>query len=161
MYRFRTVAKMLDISNLMIKMTINTQFLSPDAVYGIYLVFKFCDSRIFSRERMYVNLKYTYETETLHSYFATRRDDEWMMIELFRFLNRKKDVSFKFLLESFSRYYCKSYAIYIEGIEFRAIKNASLKIILWFSFYILFCFYYYIMMYVTRISYDVTILTHR
>ncbi|XP_076940429.1 uncharacterized protein LOC143609604 [Bidens hawaiensis] len=123
--RFRTVAKMLDISNLMIKITINTRFLSPDVVYGIYLVFKFCDPRKLSCKSMYVNLKYTNETKTLHSYFATWRDDEWMMIELHRFLNHKNDVTFKFLLESFSRYYCKSDAVYIEGIEFRAIKNAT------------------------------------
>ncbi|KAD3337693.1 hypothetical protein E3N88_33213 [Mikania micrantha] len=120
--RFGTVAKMLDISNLKIQITTNTQFLSPDVVYAVYLVFKFCDPRIFSCKRMYMNLKYRNETETLNSYFATWRDDEWMMIELYRFLNHE-DVTFKFLLDSFSRYYCRSDAIYIEGIEFRAIKK--------------------------------------
>ncbi|KAL8214566.1 hypothetical protein R6Q57_004015 [Mikania cordata] len=120
--RFGTVAKMLDISNIKIQITTNTQFLSPDVVYAVYLVFKFCDPRIFSCKRMYMNLKYRNETETLNSYFATWRDDEWMMIELYRFLNHE-DVTFKFLLDSFSRYYCRSDAIYIEGIEFRAIKK--------------------------------------
>ncbi|MFS7989564.1 hypothetical protein Hanom_Chr11g01048431 [Helianthus anomalus] len=57
-----------------------------------------------------------------------------MMIELHRFLNPKEDVSFTFLLDSFSRYYCTSGAINIEGIEFRAIKHVSLKNTLWFSF---------------------------
>ncbi|MFS7990899.1 putative non-specific serine/threonine protein kinase [Helianthus anomalus] len=40
---------------------------------------------------MYVNLKYTKGSETLHAYFATWRDNDWMMIELWRFLNHKKD----------------------------------------------------------------------
>ncbi|GKF59316.1 hypothetical protein Tco_0176102, partial [Tanacetum coccineum] len=35
-------------------------------------------------------------------------------------LNQYKDVVFKFLLESFSLYYCGDGAIYVEGIEFRA-----------------------------------------
>ncbi|XP_076895105.1 uncharacterized protein LOC143547601 [Bidens hawaiensis] len=122
--RFRKVAKMLDISNLKIHVTIDNQFLSPNVIYGVYLVFKFSDPTIFSRKQsMYMNLKYKNGTDTLHSYFATWRDDKWMMIELHRFLNHKEDVSFTFLLESFSRYYCPSSNIYIEGIEFRAIKK--------------------------------------
>ncbi|KAK9050271.1 hypothetical protein SSX86_030759 [Deinandra increscens subsp. villosa] len=134
MSRFGKVAKMLDISNLKIQITIDNKFLSPDGAYGVYLVFRFCDPKISSRNRMYMNLKYKSGTETLHSYFGIQRDEDWMMIELCRFLNHKEDVSFMFLLESFSRYYCPSGAIYIEGIEFRAIKNASLIKTLWFSF---------------------------
>ncbi|KAI7755610.1 hypothetical protein M8C21_016683, partial [Ambrosia artemisiifolia] len=123
--RYRTVAKILDVSNLKIQVTINNKFLSPEVVYGAYLVFKFCDPRIFLGKCMYMNLKYTNGTKTLNSYFATRRDEEWMMIELYRFSNHKEDVTFSFLLDSFSRYYCRSGAIYIEGIEFLAIENAS------------------------------------
>ncbi|XP_076956610.1 uncharacterized protein LOC143631871 [Bidens hawaiensis] len=128
--RFWKVAKMLDISNLKIQVTIDNRFLSPDVIYGIYLIFKFSDPRIFShKQRLYVNLKYKNGTDTLNSYFATWRDEEWMMIELHRFSNHKEGVSFTFLLESFSRYYCTNGAIYVEGIEFRAIKKASQKIL--------------------------------
>ncbi|KAJ0736309.1 putative protein kinase RLK-Pelle-LRR-I-1 family [Helianthus annuus] len=123
--RFRKVAKLLDISNLKFQVTVDNRFLSLDVTYGIYLVFKFSDPRVFSRNHMFMNLKYKNGNETLHSYFATWRDEEWMMIELHRFLNHKEDVSFTFLLESFSRYYCGSGAIYIEGIEFRAIKKMA------------------------------------
>ncbi|KAI7746101.1 hypothetical protein M8C21_024666, partial [Ambrosia artemisiifolia] len=77
---------------------------------------------------MYVNLKYQMESETLHAYFATCGDDEWMVIELCRFIPYKKDVYFKVLLESLSRYYCGSGAIYVEGIHFRAISDATLKV---------------------------------
>ncbi|KAK9058890.1 hypothetical protein SSX86_023734 [Deinandra increscens subsp. villosa] len=124
--RFRKVAEMLDISNLMIKIKTMPQFLSPNTIYGVYLVFKFCDSKNISSNPMYVNLKYRKGREPLHAYFAKWRDDEWMMIELYRFLNEKEDVVFKFLLESLSPYYCKEHdAIYVEGIEFRAIDNVG------------------------------------
>ncbi|XP_076895132.1 uncharacterized protein LOC143547637 [Bidens hawaiensis] len=126
--RFWKVAKMLDISNLKIQVTTDNHFLSPDVIYGIYLIFKFSDPRKFPhKQRLYVNLKYKNGTDNLNSYFATWRDEEWMMIELHRFLNHKEGVSFTFLLESFSRYYCTNGTIYVEGIEFRAIKKASLK----------------------------------
>ena len=66
--------------------------------------------------------------ETLHAYFATWRDEEWLMIELGRFPNHKKDANFEVLLESFSQYNCERNGIYIEGIEFRAIHDVSLII---------------------------------
>ena len=99
--RFEKVAEMSDIFNLNIEIKTDTQLLSPKIVYGVYLVFKLCDSRKFSTKPMYVNLKYRKGSETLQAYFATQRDENWMMIELYRFLNQNKDVLFKFLLESF------------------------------------------------------------
>ncbi|XP_071718348.1 uncharacterized protein [Rutidosis leptorrhynchoides] len=123
--RFKTVVKMLDISNLNIQIKIKTQFLSPNVIYGAYLVFKFCDPPRISSQLRYVNLKYKMEGKSLHAYFATRTDDEWMMIELCRFLNYKKDIDFEVLIESLSRYYCGNSAIYVEGIEFRVIDNVK------------------------------------
>ncbi|GKG24906.1 kinase-like domain, phloem protein 2-like protein, partial [Tanacetum coccineum] len=119
---------MLDISNLMIRIKTRTHLLSPDVIYGVHLVFKFCDSRKVSRKPIYVNLKYTKDSEILHAYFAILRDEDWMMIELFRFLNHKKDSKFKFIIESLSTNYCGDGAVFVEGIEFRAIHNASLDI---------------------------------
>ncbi|KAD3337414.1 hypothetical protein E3N88_32934 [Mikania micrantha] len=127
--RFQRVVKIMDISNLNIHIKIKTQFLSPNVIYGAHLVFKFCEPRkISSSKLMYVNLKYQMGSETLHAYFATCEDDEWMMVELCRFIPHKKDVEFKVLLQSLSRYYCGSGAIYVEGIHFRAINNATLKV---------------------------------
>ncbi|GKB08030.1 kinase-like domain, phloem protein 2-like protein [Tanacetum coccineum] len=123
--RFEKVAEMSDISNLNIEIKTDTQLLSPNIVYGVYLVFKLCDSRKFSSKPMYVNLKYRKGSETLQAYFATQRDENWMLIELYRFLNQYEDVFFKFLLESFSSYYCGDGAIYVEGIEFRAIGKVK------------------------------------
>ncbi|KAK9068521.1 hypothetical protein SSX86_012635 [Deinandra increscens subsp. villosa] len=125
--RFQRVLRINDISNLKTQIKIKTQFLSPNVIYGAYLIFKFYDPRRFSNQPMYVNLKYKLGSETLHAYFATWRDDEWLMIELSRLLPRKKDVDFEAQLESMSRYYCGTGAIYIEGIHFRAITNATLK----------------------------------
>ncbi|GJW19489.1 kinase-like domain, phloem protein 2-like protein [Tanacetum coccineum] len=121
--RFETVVEILDISNLFIEIKTRAQFLSPNVVYGVYLVFKFCDSRNFSSKHVYVNLKYRKGHESLHAYFATWRDEQWMMIELHRFSNQNEDVVFEFLLESFSSYYCGDAAVYVEGIEFRAIDK--------------------------------------
>ncbi|GJW52442.1 kinase-like domain, phloem protein 2-like protein [Tanacetum coccineum] len=120
--RFGKVVEMLDISNLNIEIKTRAQLLSPNVVYGVYLVFKFCDSRNFSSKPVYVNLKYRKGHESLNAYFATWRDNEWMMIELYRFLHQNKDVVFEFLSECFSSYHCGDGAIYVEGIEFRAIE---------------------------------------
>ncbi|GJZ15232.1 kinase-like domain, phloem protein 2-like protein [Tanacetum coccineum] len=117
---FEKVAEMSDISNLNIEIKTDTQLLSPNIFYGVYLVFKFRDSRKFSTKPMYVNLKYRKGRETLQAYFAIQRDKNWMMIELYRFLNQNEDVVLKFLLECFSSYDCGYGAIYVEGIEFRA-----------------------------------------
>lgn len=139
--RFHKVAEMLDISNLKIQIKIKPLFLSKDVNYGVNLIFRFCGPIKSKAKRVYVNLKYKNRGQTLHAYFATWREDDWMMIELCRFLNDKEDIDFEFLLESFSRCYCESGVIYIEGIEFRAIDYASLKIL--FSSHSIF-FYLYI-----------------
>ncbi|XP_076945197.1 uncharacterized protein LOC143616169 [Bidens hawaiensis] len=124
--RFEKVAEMLDISNMMIKIETRTQFLSPNTVYGVYLVFKFCDYRNVSRNPLYVDLKYSKGSRTLHAYFATWRNEEWMMIEFYRFSNHMDDGAFETLLLSLSPYYCREHdAIYVEGIEFRPIDNVE------------------------------------
>ncbi|PWA98899.1 protein kinase-like domain, Phloem protein 2-like protein [Artemisia annua] len=123
--RFESVAEMLDISKLNIEIKTNAQLLSPNVVYGVHLVFKLSDSRKFSSKPMCVNLKYKKGLETLHAYFATWRDKDWMMIELYQFLNQNVNVDFEFLLESFSSHYCGESAVYIEGIEFRAVDNVK------------------------------------
>ncbi|KAL8205029.1 hypothetical protein R6Q57_010652, partial [Mikania cordata] len=131
--RFLKVAKMLDISNLMIKINTRTHLLSPNTVYGVHLVFKFCDySTNVSRNPIHVDLKYKMGSKTLHAYFAKWRDDQWMIIELYRFLNENKEggVIFKCLLHSLSPYYCKEHdAIYVEGIEFRAINDNATNVL--------------------------------
>ncbi|XP_071739345.1 uncharacterized protein [Rutidosis leptorrhynchoides] len=128
--RFPKVAKMMDISNLKIQIKIDTNVLSSDVTYGVRLVFKFCDPIIVSRKLTYVNLKYRMGDKTLHSYFATQRDDDsgWMMIELCHFLKQKQeDTVFEVLLESFSGCYCESRSIYVQGIEFKAIDKVNKK----------------------------------
>ncbi|KAJ0503367.1 putative protein kinase RLK-Pelle-CrRLK1L-1 family [Helianthus annuus] len=126
--RFPKVAEMFYVSNLNIQIKIRTQFLSPSVNYKVHLIFRFRGTRKSQAKRMYVNLKYKMGNESLNAYFATWREDGWMMIELFQFLNHKKDTDFEVLLESFSRCYCGSDSIYIEGIQFQAMDNASFKI---------------------------------
>ncbi|GKD37694.1 kinase-like domain, phloem protein 2-like protein, partial [Tanacetum coccineum] len=124
--RFGTVVEMLDISDVNIEIKTRAQFLSPNVVYGVYLVFKFSDSRKFSSKPVYVNLKYRKgHKSSMYTYFATWRDEQWMMIELQRFSNQNKEVVFEFLLESFSSYYCGDATVYVEGIEFRAIDKVK------------------------------------
>ena len=137
MCRFGTVVEMLDISKLNIEIKINAQLLSTNVFYGVYLVFKLCNSIKFSSKPMCVNLKYRNGLERLHAYFATWRDKDWMMIELHQFLNQNEDVVYEFLLESFSSYYCGETAVYIEGIEFRAIDKVSLTLYSVLPFYTL------------------------
>ncbi|XP_021994713.1 uncharacterized protein LOC110891333 [Helianthus annuus] len=123
--RFPKVAKMFYISNLNIQIKIRTQYLSPSVNYKVHLIFRFRGPRKSQAKRMYVNLKYKMGNKSLNAYFATWREDGWMMIELFQFLNHKKDTDFEVLLESFSRCYCGTDSIYIEGIQFQAINNVK------------------------------------
>ncbi|KAL8259620.1 hypothetical protein R6Q59_027573 [Mikania micrantha] len=123
--RFLKVAEMFDISSLNVLIKLRTQFLSPSVNYKVHLFFRFCSTRRSRAKQMYVNLKYKIGNESLHAYFATWREDGWMMIELFQFLNHKKNTNFEVLLESFSRCYCGSDSIYIEGIQFQAIDNVK------------------------------------
>ncbi|GJT16660.1 kinase-like domain, phloem protein 2-like protein, partial [Tanacetum coccineum] len=125
--RFERVVEMFDISKLNIEIKTNAQLLSPNVAYGVYLVFKLSDSRKFSSKPVYVNLKYRNGLQSLHAYFATWRDNEWMMIELYQFLNQNEDIVFDFLIESFSSNYCGDGVIYVEGIEFRAIDKVKHK----------------------------------
>nr|XP_043609302.1 uncharacterized protein LOC122581197 [Erigeron canadensis] len=122
--RFPKVAEIQDISNLMIQIRIKPQFLSPGVNYKVHLIFRFCSLTRSRAKRMYVNLKYKKGKETLHAYFGTWRDDDWMMIELCQFLYCRDDNDFEVLLEGFSRCYCGSNTIYVQGIEFQAIDNA-------------------------------------
>ncbi|KAJ0703195.1 putative protein kinase RLK-Pelle-CrRLK1L-1 family [Helianthus annuus] len=123
--RFDKVAELLNISNLNMQIQISSRSLSLGIKYGVHLVFKFHGARKNVANRMYVNLTYKMGNETLHAYFATWREDEWMTIELYRFLNHKESdtTDFEFLIKSFSRCYCGNRAIYVEGIELRAIDN--------------------------------------
>ncbi|KAJ9546704.1 hypothetical protein OSB04_019247 [Centaurea solstitialis] len=124
--RFPKVAKILDISNLDIRIQITTQYLTPRMLYGAYVVFKFCDRRKVSSRPLYVNLKYRVEGKALHAYFAEWKDGgSWLTIELFRFWSNKGIFDLDIVLEGFSRYYCGSGAIVVEGIEFQRIHSVS------------------------------------
>ncbi|CAI9284289.1 unnamed protein product [Lactuca saligna] len=127
--RFPKVAKILDISNLNIGVQINAEFLTPETMYGAYLVFKFYDRRKVSNRPIYINLKYKKAGETLNAYFAEWKEggSQWLRVELFRFQSDHRSTDFEFLLESFSKYYCGIGGIFVEGIEFNAIPMVDLE----------------------------------
>ncbi|KAI3691120.1 hypothetical protein L2E82_49338 [Cichorium intybus] len=127
--RFPKVAKIFDISNLNIGVQITNEFLTPDTMYGAYLVFKFCDRRKVSNRPIYVNLKYKKAGETLNSYFAEWKEggSQWLGVELLRFSSNRGSTDFEVVLESFSKYYCGTGGIFVEGIEFQAIRSANLE----------------------------------
>ena len=122
MYRFGTVAKISDTSNLNISINVRTQFLSLRVIYGAYLVFKFCDPKTVS-SKPYVKLKHSTATGTLNSYVAEQRGNDWMMIELCRFRSDNQIIDFKVQLESLWGHPCGSGPIFVDGIEFRPIDN--------------------------------------
>ncbi|KAK9068291.1 hypothetical protein SSX86_012402 [Deinandra increscens subsp. villosa] len=125
--RFDKIAEISNICNLNIQIKIRSRSLSSGVSYGVLLVFKLCGARRSGAKPMYVNLTYQMGNETLHAYFARWRDDEWMTIELYRFLNDNESdtIDLEFLLERFSRCYCGNRAVYVEGVEFRAIDNVK------------------------------------
>ncbi|KAI7730198.1 hypothetical protein M8C21_000298 [Ambrosia artemisiifolia] len=130
--RFDKVSELSDITNLNMQIKISSRSLSPGVNYGVHLVFKFCGASKSIAKRMYVNLTYKMGDETLQAYFATWREDEWMTIELYHFLNHKESdtTDIEFLIESFSQCYCGKRSIYVEGVELRAIDNASFTMLL-------------------------------
>ncbi|KAI7741266.1 hypothetical protein M8C21_008701 [Ambrosia artemisiifolia] len=124
--RFPKVAKISDNLNLNIRIQIKPQLLTPGMMYGAYLVFKFCNRRKVSTQPLYVNLKYKMAGETLHAYFAKwRPGGEWLMVELFQFLNTNETVNCDILLESFCHYYCGNWGIFVEGLEFNAMASVE------------------------------------
>ncbi|GKD29347.1 kinase-like domain, phloem protein 2-like protein, partial [Tanacetum coccineum] len=131
---FKKVAEVLDTTNLMMRIVIRTDLLSPNVTYGVCLLFKFCDSRKVSSKPAYVNLKYKQGSETLHAYFATWRDVNWMTVELCQFTNDKEVTTLTFLLESFSTYYCGDEAIYVKHEEIeqkndiQQVKESDMKV---------------------------------
>ena len=126
MCRFPKVVKIFDISNMNIGIQTRTQFLTPEMMYGAYLVFKFCDRRKVSSRPIYVNLKYQMAGETLNAYFAEwKAESKWLTVELFQFFSNGGCIDFDVLLKGFSLYYCGSGGIFIEGIEFQAIRSVS------------------------------------
>lgn len=126
MCRFSKVAKISDISNLNIQIQLKPQLLTQEIMYGAYLVFKFCNKRKVSSWPLYVNLKYKMAGEICNAYFANwRTGGEGLMVELFRFWNTNETEHCDILLESFSRYYCGNWGIFVEGVEFNAIASVS------------------------------------
>ncbi|PWA24620.1 protein kinase-like domain, Phloem protein 2-like protein [Artemisia annua] len=93
--RFPKVAEVLDVRNLMIEIKLKTPLLSLGVNYKVNLIFRFCGPRKSYAKRMYVNLKYKKGGENFHAYFATWRDDGWMIIELCPFFYNKEDTDFE------------------------------------------------------------------
>ncbi|XP_076889549.1 uncharacterized protein LOC143540346 [Bidens hawaiensis] len=122
--RFSKVAKISDISNLNIQIQLKPQLLTQEIMFGAYLVFKFCNKRKVSTRPLYVNLRYKMAGETCNAYFAKwRTGGEWLMVELFRFWNTSEIEHCDILLESFARYYCGDWGIFVEGVEFNAMAS--------------------------------------
>ncbi|GJZ13489.1 kinase-like domain, phloem protein 2-like protein [Tanacetum coccineum] len=53
------------------------------------------------------------------------RDEQWMMIELYRFLNQNQDDVFEFLVESFSSYCCGGAAVYVKHEDIGKLKEVQ------------------------------------
>nr|GEX90970.1 ribonuclease H-like domain-containing protein [Tanacetum cinerariifolium] len=127
------VAKILDVLNLNIQIKIRPQFLTPEKNYEAYLVFTFYDPRKISSMPLYIIIKYKKEGDTLNTYFAQwKTKNKWLMVELFRFVNKDQTTVFEVLLE-FLRSYCGSWGIFVEGIEFQPVT------LLFYLFIVLSC----------------------
>ncbi|KAI7731912.1 hypothetical protein M8C21_027233, partial [Ambrosia artemisiifolia] len=93
--RFPKVAEMFDISDMKIRIKIRNHFFATCVNYKVHLIFRFRSPSKSKAERMYVNLKYRMGNESLCAYFATLREDGWMMIELFQSLNHNNNTDFE------------------------------------------------------------------
>ncbi|GJW84783.1 reverse transcriptase domain-containing protein, partial [Tanacetum coccineum] len=122
--RFGQVAWIADSSMMYLQFKIKAHLLSPGVNYGVNLLFKFSDPRKKSITSM--DLEYHIGNKFLRSHCTTKRDDGWLMKELFQFSSLAEEADIDVFLLGLSGSHYVNQVVYIEGIEFRAINNASL-----------------------------------
>ncbi|XP_023739221.1 probable serine/threonine-protein kinase PBL23 isoform X1 [Lactuca sativa] len=100
---------------------VKTQFLSPNIAYTMNLVFKNLSRN--ENSQIYVPFKIKMEDDRLfrNSSVPRVREDGWATTELYQFINKNKENSFRieFFLEGHRQESVRMYAI--EGIEFRPV----------------------------------------
>ncbi|KAL7598435.1 hypothetical protein Lser_V15G22728 [Lactuca serriola] len=97
------------------KTRVRTQFLSPHVAYTLNLVFDISYGR-----KDYLGLSYILagETKSSTSYLAEKREDGWLMAELYQFTSDSRNVDLEITFE------CR-YPLLVEGIEFQPLERAE------------------------------------
>ncbi|CAH1434729.1 unnamed protein product [Lactuca virosa] len=108
-------------SNRHLVANVKTQFLSLDIAYTMNLVFKNLTTNTNSQIYAPFKIKMEDDRRFRNSSVPHVREDGWATTELYQFINKKKENSFRidFLLEGHREDSVRMYAI--EGIEFRPV----------------------------------------
>nr|XP_043630327.1 uncharacterized protein LOC122601647 [Erigeron canadensis] len=106
------------------KTHVKTQFLSPQITYTVNLVFKFIYTKKAVCKPTYSVLRYKLEAEEKLSvcYLADKREDGWLMAELYQFTSDSRYVDLQILIEG-------SYSLAVEGIEFRPLDMVRCEVL--------------------------------
>ncbi|GJY43404.1 kinase-like domain, phloem protein 2-like protein [Tanacetum coccineum] len=72
-----------------------------------------------------MELTYKIGNKYFHSHYTEDTADGWSMIPLYQFPNPKDGVDIDIIVEGFLGSHFKKQAIYLEGVEFRAISNMT------------------------------------
>ncbi|KAI3505409.1 hypothetical protein L1887_27538 [Cichorium endivia] len=104
---------------LIFKMQVKAQFLSPNITYTVNLVFS-----LFDKHDEYLGIKYKLDGETLfsHSYFEDKREDGWLMAELYQFTSDSRNVDLEITFDSQN-------IIVVEGIEFQPLERVEHQVL--------------------------------
>ncbi|KAL7594773.1 hypothetical protein Lser_V15G29999 [Lactuca serriola] len=95
---------------------VKTQFLSPHITYTINLVFSLDDS---TKDNLGFTYKLAGQTQSSTSYFSDKREDGWLMAELYQFTSdHTRNVDLEITFE------CPC-AIAVEGIEFQPLESVE------------------------------------
>nr|GEX62149.1 protein kinase-like domain, phloem protein 2-like protein [Tanacetum cinerariifolium] len=121
--RFGFISKKLDSSSLNIQIKLKPQLLSPGVNYGVYLLYMFEKFRESSNECM--ELTYKIGNKYSRSHYTKDTADGWSMIRLYQFPNLKDGADIDIFVKGFSESHRKNEAIFLEGVEFRAINNMT------------------------------------
>ncbi|XP_076916932.1 uncharacterized protein LOC143576793 [Bidens hawaiensis] len=113
--------------NGMFNAHVRTQFLSPQIKYTVNLVLRPTYYTRFNPH--YIGVKYRLEGETkpLVSCLADKREDEWLMVELFQFESQKRNVDLEISFEGFMNTSSDHYVI--EGVEFQPTEKMEHKVL--------------------------------
>lgn len=100
---------------------VRTRMLSPRITYIVNIVFKF-SSETQQRKGGRIDLKYKLAGERNYStvYLANKREDDWLMAELYYFISDGTSVDLEIMFD-----YHKSHIV-VEGIEFRPLEKVKL-----------------------------------
>ncbi|KAL8238973.1 hypothetical protein R6Q59_015540 [Mikania micrantha] len=125
-FKSRFAAGPYHYKNMKVKARVKPQFLSPQIIYTVNLVFMFAYPKKPTKSHEYICLKHKLqgENQSSISYLAYEREDGWWMCELYQLTSDHRTVDLEILFDGFHSSYN---VIGAEGIEFWPLEKVEHK----------------------------------